>query len=338
MNALESYRVTLRNLLGAALREHGGLRQWHYAVDGKKENPDSLAHLLGIDDGNLRTLYVTIGLASYHGNQFRQHRTSGHKNIYSWDKFCSTQHLEGYLDYMFLKGGKRHLWIRLGSKASGKYTGGPCNPATQRVNYKASPRLPASSQKLLKKSRSMMMSVVGMFVNEQKSLQEEGKRMEAKNRGPTIITAQVDEESTANLRTLAVTLLERIEKNDSTASSISAIESLMASMRVSQEEKQKARLRQLVEGNEFVGVDHMDEALEFASSSYPLLSSLLVPVSKRLINTLLREIVGLSSSFPGHSLLSFETHQGTTSELVNICRSKTKESFVHGVCEKDSWL
>jgi hypothetical protein len=338
MDILESYRYTLRNLLGAALREHGDLRQWHYAVDAKKEIPDSLASFLGIDDDDLRTLYLTIGLATYHGNQFRLHGSSGNKNIYSWEKFRITQNLEGYMDYMVVKG-KRHLWIRLGSKEpSGKYTGGPYNPATQGAYFKAAPRLPGSSQKFLRKSRSMMMSVVGMFVNEQKSLQEECKRMEAKNRGPTIITAQVDEEGNANLRTLAVTLLETIGKNDSAASSISAIESLMASIRVSQDEKQKVRLRQLVEGNEHPCVDHMGEALEIASSSYPLLSSFLVPVSKRLINTLLREIVGLSSSFPGHGLLSFETHRGTTSELVNVCRSKTKESFVRGVCNKDSWL
>ena len=67
MDVLESYRFTLRNLLGAALREHGDLRYWHYAVDAKKENPDSLAHLLGIDNDDLHTLYVTIGLTSYHG-------------------------------------------------------------------------------------------------------------------------------------------------------------------------------------------------------------------------------------------------------------------------------
>ena len=54
-----------------------------------------------------------------------------------------------------------------------------------------------------------------------------------------IITAQVDEERNANLRTLAVTLLDTIGKNDSGASSISAIESLMASIRVPQDEKQK---------------------------------------------------------------------------------------------------
>jgi hypothetical protein len=350
MNILESYRLTLRNLLGAALREHSGLRQWHYAIDAKKENPDSLASYLGIGDEDLRTLFVSIGLASYRGKQCRLNRTSGNKNIYSWEQFRITQNLQGYMDYMVVKG-KRYLWIRLGSKepsssTASRSSSGPYNPSTQGGFFKASPRLPGSSHFVLKKSRSMMMSIVAMYANQHKVLQEEGKeRMEEMgSRPPTSSTTMQealdlrvdDEESTANLQTLAKTLLETIENNDTVSSSIKAIERLMSSIRVSQDEEQKARLRQLIEGNEECVVD--DEVLEIASSSYPLLTSLLVPVSKRLISTLLREIVGLSSSFTGHGLLSFETHRGTASELVNIRRSKTKESFVRGVCQKDSWL
>ena len=57
MDTLESYRFTLRNLLRAALCEHSDLWQWHYAVNAKKENPDSIASFLGMDDDDFRTLY-----------------------------------------------------------------------------------------------------------------------------------------------------------------------------------------------------------------------------------------------------------------------------------------
>jgi hypothetical protein len=49
MDPLESYRISLRNLLGAAFCQHGFLRQWHYAIDMEKTDQDSLASYLWID-------------------------------------------------------------------------------------------------------------------------------------------------------------------------------------------------------------------------------------------------------------------------------------------------
>ena len=39
---MESYRTSLRNFLGAALREHRFLHKWHYAVD--------IPHFVLVDD------------------------------------------------------------------------------------------------------------------------------------------------------------------------------------------------------------------------------------------------------------------------------------------------
>jgi hypothetical protein len=47
MDPLESYRLTVRNLLGAALCEHRGSRRWHYAIDMEKTNQDSWRHTSG---------------------------------------------------------------------------------------------------------------------------------------------------------------------------------------------------------------------------------------------------------------------------------------------------
>jgi hypothetical protein len=110
MDTLESYHFTLRNLLGAALREHADLHQWHYSVDAKKKNPDSLASSLGLGDEDLCTPFASIGLASYHGNQFILHQSSGNKNMYSWEQFRITQNLQGYMDYIVVKQ-KWYLWI-----------------------------------------------------------------------------------------------------------------------------------------------------------------------------------------------------------------------------------
>ncbi len=66
MDPLESYRITLRNLLGAALREHRGSRRWHYAIDMEDSQPDSLALYLQLKKTELRSLLLASGLAHLH--------------------------------------------------------------------------------------------------------------------------------------------------------------------------------------------------------------------------------------------------------------------------------
>ena len=73
-------------------------------------------------------------------------------------------------------------------------------------------------------------------------------------------------------------------------------------------------------------------------SSFPVLSLVGLPVTKRLVSSLLREIVALSQMYPKHGLLSYETHRGTECELVKVTRSKNKESFVANVRRHQSWL
>ena len=53
---------------------------------------------------------------------------------------------------------------------------------------------------------------------------------------------------------------------------------------------------------------------------------------------LLREVVALSCLYPGHGLLSYQTHRGTSCELVKVTRSKNKQSFVTNVRRHQSWL
>ena len=154
MDPLESYRITLRNLLGAALREHGFSRRWHYAIDMEDTHQDSLGSYLQLNHGQLRTLLLTTGLASHHGKQFRIDRNQG-GSTYSWQQFLVEQSLEGYF-YSFSINKMRHFWIGLGSMkkvlVGSKKEAGPFTPGTQSTFFKTPPRLPKSSHALLKKA------------------------------------------------------------------------------------------------------------------------------------------------------------------------------------------
>ncbi len=90
MDPLESYRLTVRNLLGTALREHRGSRRWHYAIDMEETNQDSLASYLGLTHKELCSLLLATGLAHFHGKQFRILRSQGHSS-YSWQQFLVKQ-------------------------------------------------------------------------------------------------------------------------------------------------------------------------------------------------------------------------------------------------------
>jgi hypothetical protein len=65
----QAVSITLRNLLGTALREHRhDLKQWHYAVDTKKENPDSFASFLGIHEDFHTIVYYVVQQKSVYYN------------------------------------------------------------------------------------------------------------------------------------------------------------------------------------------------------------------------------------------------------------------------------
>ncbi len=331
MDPLESYRITLRNLLGATLREHHSSRQWHYAIDMEDSQPDSLAAYLRLDHQELRSLLLASGLAVLHGKQFRMNR-SEYQSSYSWQQFLVEQSLDGYFDSMTVKK-KRHLWIGLGSikkKPAGKF-----NPATQSEFFKTPPRLPKSSHALLRKSKSMMLAVLQLYYedvekNEQIADKDGNNNLEVNKGGKD--RDEMDE----NLRNSALVILEQISNKDESADPVEAIEGLLKTIRASQDAKQKVRLSLVLGGVENTHLE--EEEYDIRESSFPILSMVALPVTKRLVSSLLREIVALSSLFPDHGLLSYETHRGTSCELVKVIRSKNKNSFVTNVRRHQSWL
>jgi hypothetical protein len=334
MDPLESYRLTVRNLLGAALREHRGSRQWHYAIDMEETNQDSLASYLRLTHKELRSLLLATGLAQWHGKQFRILRSQGH-STYSWQQFLVEQSLPVYFDSMTVNK-KRHFWIGLGSLK--KKLAGPFNPATQSTFFKTPPRLPKLNHATLQKSRSMIRAVLHLYNQEmEKNKQPDDdedndyldESMDRANNG-TNDRNETDE----NLRNSALVLLEQISKDEST-DPVVAIEGLLKTIRAAQNSKQKARLS-LVSGaaNNFME----EEEFQTRESSFPILSLVGLPVTKRLVSSLLREIVALSCLYSEHGLLSYETHRGTSCELVKVTRSKNKDCFVTNVRRHQSWL
>jgi hypothetical protein len=133
---------------------------------------------------------------------------------------------------------------------------------------------------------------------------------------------------------LALVLLQQLSK-DQITNPVQAIEGLLKTIRVSQNAKEKARLA-LVLG---VENNHIDEQ-EFKTreSSFATLSKLGAPITKRLVSYLLRKVVALSCLYPAHGLLSYQTHRGTSCELVKVTRSKSKKCFVTNVRGHQSWL
>ena len=154
MESLESYRTSLRNLLGAALREHRCSRKWHYAIDMVETDQDSLASYLGITHKQLRSLLLASGLASYHGKQFRLHRSEGRSLSYSWQQFIVDQSHEGYFDSYRINN-KKHMWIGLGLMKkeivilNSMQEQLAFTPESQSTFFKTPPRLPKSNLALL---------------------------------------------------------------------------------------------------------------------------------------------------------------------------------------------
>jgi hypothetical protein len=336
MDPLESYRITIRNLLGTALREHGFSRRWHYAIDMEESHQDSLASYLRLNHAQLRSLLLTIGLASLHGTHFRINRNQGGSN-YSWQQFLVEQGLEGvYFDSFSIKK-KRHFWIGLGSAkkvlvGSKKALAGPFTPGTQSTFYKTPPRL---SKSVVRKSQSMMLAVLNLYQEESERNKQqdddENDNLDGSKKGND--RDEMDE----NLRTSALLILEQISSKDKSTDPVEAIEGLLKTIRAAQDAKQKVRLSLVLGGG--AESNHLEEVeYEIRESSFPILSMVGLPVTKRLVSSLLREIVALSSLFPENRLLSYETHRGTSCELVKVVRSKNKNSFVTNVRRHQSWL
>jgi hypothetical protein len=332
MDPLESYRITLRNLLGATLCEHRGSRRWHYAIDMEDSQPDSLASYLRLNKTELRSLLLASGLAHLHGTQFRMNR-SEFQSSYSWQQFLVEQSLDGYFDSMTVNK-KRHLWIGLGSFK--KKPVGSFNPATQATFYKTPSRLPKLCNVFLQKSRPMMLAVLQLYYQDL----EQNKQPEPEDDNDNFLEVNKGndrDEMDENLRNSALVILEQISNKDESTDPVEAIEGLLKTIRASQDAKQKVRLSLVlggVENNPLVE----EEEYDIRESSFPILSMVALPVTKHLVSSLLREIVALSSLFPDHGLLSYETHRGTSCELVKVIRSKNKNSFVTNVRRHQSWL
>jgi hypothetical protein len=248
---------------------------------------------------------------------------------------------------------KRHYWIGIGLEPKKKKTKKKAvldgarkvdtalNPGTQSMHFKTPPRLPKSNQALLRKNSSMMLSLLGVYNDEIEKNKQTDANDEQDDLNATTdrINSSDDDRDKdrsidENLRTSALVLLQQISK-DQITNPVQAIEGLLKTIRVSQNAKQKARLS-LVSG---VDNNHIDEQeVETCESSFPTLSKLGVPITKRLVSYLLREAVALSCLYPGHGLLLYQTHRGTSCELVKVTRSKNKESFVTNVRRRQSWL
>ena len=183
-----------------------------------------------------------------------------------------------------------------------------------------------------------MLSVLDMYFQEiekNKEVTDADEDEEDNDSDATITRINSEEdrdEMHENLRTSALLLLEQIA-TDKITDPVGAIEGLLKSIRVSQNTRQQARLS-LVSGN-----NHVEEQeFETRESSFPILSQIGLPMTKRLVSSLLREIVALSCLYPDCGLLSYQTHRGTSCELVKVTRSKNKESFVTNVRRHHSWL
>ncbi len=247
----------------------------------------------------------------------------------------------------------RHYWIGLGLESKKKkkkkaVLGGArkvdpaFNPGTQSTFFKTPPRLPKSNQALLRKSSSMILSLLDVYneeieKNKQTDAEDEQDDLDATtNRINSADDDDQDKDSIEeNLRTSALVLLQQISKAEIT-DPVQAIEGLLKTIRVAQYAKQMARLSLVseVESN-----NHTEEQeFETRESSFPTLSKIGVPITKRLVSYLLREVVALSCLYPGHGLLSYQTHRGTSCELVKVTRSKNKQSFVTNVRRHQSWL
>jgi hypothetical protein len=277
MDPLESYRTSLPNLLGAALREHRCLWQWHYAIDMEETDQESLASYLGITHEQLQhSLLLASGLASYHGKQFRLCKSEGRSLSYSWQQFIVKQSHEGYFDRYSINN-KKHMWIlglRLTEKKvvllNSRQEQLPFTPETQWKFSKTPPRLPKSNLALLQRNRSMMLSVMDMYFQEiekNKKVTDADEDDEEDNHLDATITRinsdEDQDEMHENLCTSALLLLEQISTDKST-DPVGAIEGLLKSIRVSQNAKQQARLS-LVSSN-----NHVEEQ-EFVTpeSSFP---------------------------------------------------------------------
>ncbi len=247
----------------------------------------------------------------------------------------------------------RHYWIGLGSESKKKkkkkaVLGGArkvdpaFNPGTQSTFFKTPPRLPKSNQALLRKSSSMILSLLDVYneeieKNKQTDAEDEQDDLDATtNRINSADDDDQDKDSIEeNLRTSALVLLQQISKAEIT-DPVQAIEGLLKTIRVAQYAKQMARLSLVseVESN-----NHTEEQeFETRESSFPTLSKIGVPITKRFVSYLLREVVSLSRLYPGHGLLSFQTHRGTSVELVKVTRSKNKQRYVINVRSQQSWL
>jgi hypothetical protein len=143
-----------------------------------------------------------------------------------------------------------------------------------------------------------------------------------------------DEMDQENFRTSAMVILEQISNKDESTDPVEAIEGLLKTIRAVQDAKQKVRLSLVLGGAENLEEDEY----EIRHSSFPILSMVGLPVTKRLVSSLLREIVALSSLNPDNGLLSYETHRGTSCELLRVIRSKNKSSFATNVRRHQSWL
>jgi hypothetical protein len=296
MDPLDSYRISLRNLLGAALREHRYTRIWYYAIDMEETNQDSLASYLGIKHEKLRSLLLASGLACLYGKQFRlnqKQRQSG----YNWGQFLVDQRLEGcYLDKFEIKK-KNYPWIGLGSKEVSKASlknnsreiALPSTPGTQSTYYKTPARLLECNHATLQKNGSMMLSLLDVYNEEiEKTKQQDAEEGKDDLDASSDRTNHEDEQEDmdTNVRASALVLLQQISKDEIT-DPVKALEDLLKTSRGLENSKQRARLS-MVSG--FENNQMEEEEFETSESSFPTLSKIGVPITKSLVSYLLREV------------------------------------------------
>jgi hypothetical protein len=80
----------------------------------EETDQDSLTSYPRITHQQLCSLLILFsGLASFHGKQFRLHRSEGRSLSYSWQHFIVKQSQEGYFDRYSINS-KKYKWASLG--------------------------------------------------------------------------------------------------------------------------------------------------------------------------------------------------------------------------------
>eukprot|EP00978_Attheya_sp_CCMP212_P009640 scaffold22883_cov60-Attheya_sp.AAC.1 len=169
---LESYRLALRNILGACFRCQSEKRAWHFAILLEENNPNSLSYLLGLTCDQLKGVLKACKLGQEHPRGFCI-------KIKAWEPFLISSGLCGtYFDRMSVskvaKG--QQWWIGLGTFVEGKEK---YNPSSQFKNNQQPPPLDNKAQTEMQKNSRRILSILTLLKREEEALKENDNEFHA---------------------------------------------------------------------------------------------------------------------------------------------------------------